>query len=59
MMRRAKLERSRRAGAAWVGTLKPGLDTLASYGAGGLDPQAFANLLGAAGIGAIAGGVTR
>jgi len=59
LQRRAKLERSRRAGSAWVGTIKPGVDTLASYGAGGIDPQVIANLLQAIGVGAIAGGVNR
>jgi len=57
--RRAKLERSRLAGAAWVGTLKPGVETLAHYGAGGIDPHAIANLLAAMGLGAVAGQAFR
>ena len=55
--RRANLRRSRDAGAAWIGTLKPGVETLAGYGAGGLDAATFARLLEALGVSAIAVGV--
>ncbi len=55
--RRAKLQQSRQAGDAWVGTLKPAVATLAAYGEGGIDPHVVAGLLQALGIGAIAAGV--
>jgi hypothetical protein len=55
--RRAKLQQSRRSGEAWLGTLKPAVATLASYGEGGLDPYVFAELLQAIGVAAIAIGV--
>lgn len=58
-IRHAKLQRSRQAADAWSGTLKPGVATLAAYGAGGLDPHAVAQLLQAVGLGAIAVGVNK
>jgi hypothetical protein len=57
--RESKLRRSREAGAAWVSTLAPGVATLASYGAGGIDPQVLARLLQALGLGGIALGVNK
>lgn len=55
--RRFKLTRSQQAADAWLGTLKPGVATLAAYGAGGIDPHVIAELLQAVGLGAIAVGV--
>lgn len=55
--RQAKLQLSRQAGEAWLGTLKPAVATLAAYGEGGLDPHILAELLQVLGIGAIAVGV--
>lgn len=57
--RRMNLATSRTAGTAWLGTLKPSVETLASYGAGGFDPQVLAQLIQALGVGAIAVGVNR
>jgi hypothetical protein len=57
--RRAKLERSRQSADAWLGTLKPGVATLAAYGAGGIDPHILAEMLQALGLGAIAAGVNE
>jgi hypothetical protein len=55
--RRAKIQRNRQAGEAWMGTLKPAVATLAAYGEGGIDPHVIAELLQVLGIGAIAVGV--
>jgi hypothetical protein len=55
--RRAKLQQSRHAGEAWLGTLKPAVATLAAYGEGGIDPHLIAELLQVLGIAGIAVGV--
>lgn len=55
--RRSKLQRSRQAGEAWLGTLNPALATLVAYGEGGIDPHLIAELLQMLGITAIAAGV--
>jgi hypothetical protein len=55
--RRAKLQQSREAGEAWLGTLKPAVATLAAYGEGGVDPHVIAELLEVLGIAGIAVGV--
>lgn len=57
--RKIKLASSRAAGEAWLGTLKPAVETLASYGAGGFDPQIVAQLIQALGVAGIAAGVNR
>lgn len=57
--RKIKLASSRAAGEAWLGTLKPAVETLASYGAGGFDPQIGAQLIQALGVAGIAAGVNR
>jgi len=55
--RRAKLQQSRLASDAWLGTLKPAVATLAAYGAGGIDPHVVAEFLQVLGITAVAVGV--
>jgi hypothetical protein len=57
VLRRAKLQQSRQAGEAWVGTLKPAVATLVAYGEGGIDPHVIADLLQVLGITAVAVGV--
>jgi hypothetical protein len=57
--RRTKVAQSRAAAAAWLALLKPGVQTLDAYGQGGIDPQTFAQLLQALGLGAIAVGVNK
>jgi hypothetical protein len=57
--RRAKLVSGRAAATAWLGSLKPAVDTLAEYGSGGFDPQVVVQLLQALGVGAIAVGVNK
>jgi hypothetical protein len=58
-LRRAALDRSRRATQAWLDTIKPGMDTLVAYGAGGVDPKTVAQLLGSLGLVGTAVGVNR
>jgi hypothetical protein len=58
-LRRAALTGSRRAAQEWVDTIKPGVDTLAQYGAGGIDPKTVAQILGALGLVATGVGVNR
>lgn len=55
--RRAKLQLSRQASDAWLGTLKPAVATLAAYGEGGIDPKVIAQFLQVLGIAAVAVGV--
>lgn len=57
--RKANVVSARAASAAWVGSLKPAVDTLAEYGSGGFDPQTIVQLLQALGVGAIAVGVNK
>lgn len=57
--RRGDLAVGRVAAAAWMGSLKPAVLTLDSYGAGGLDPQILARLIQSLGLGAIAVGVNK
>lgn len=57
--RRAKLTIGRAASAAWLGSLKPAVETLATYGAGGFDPQTVAQLIQALGVLGVAAGVNR
>jgi hypothetical protein len=57
--RQAKLVSGRAASAAWLGSLKPAVDTLAEYGSGGFDPQVVVQALQALGVGAIAVGVNK
>jgi hypothetical protein len=57
--RRAKLASGRAACAAWLGSLKPAVETLASYGAGGFDPQIVAQLIQALGVAGVAVGVNK
>lgn len=58
-LRRAALEGSRRAAQEWTDTIKPGLDTLVQYGAGGIDPKSIAQILGNLGLVATGVGVNR
>jgi hypothetical protein len=57
--RRAKLATGRTAAAAWVGSLKPAVETLASYGSGGFDPQIVARLIQALSLTGVAVGVNK
>jgi hypothetical protein len=57
MERRAKLQQSRQAAEAWLGTLKPAVATLAAYGEGGIDPHIVAEFLQVLGVTAVAVGV--
>ena len=57
--RRGKLANSRLASAGWLGSLKPAVETLASYGAGGFDPQIIAQLIQALSVTGIAVGVNK
>lgn len=57
--RRAKLATGRTAAAAWVGSLKPAVETLASYGSGGFDPQIVAQLIQALSLTGVAVGVNK
>jgi hypothetical protein len=57
--RRGDLAVGRLAAAAWVGSLKPAVQTLANYGAGGFDPKVLARLIQSLGVAAIAVGVNK
>ena len=57
--RRADLATGRAAATAWLGTLKPAVDTLSSYGSGGFDPQIIVQLIQALGVAGVAVGVNK